>query len=155
MPLSLSASMFLFILIFNGDTSTRYFFLPDYVNSSKQSRVNCCEEAETGLLLLWWCPLNCKNNSCRLDNLPVPIVKPCFNPVNSHQTVALTQHLLIENTPAWRLKLVECQKRSFQSFDYTLLKARKFNYIVSLSVLVIISSVVPSFIHMVAMIVCN
>jgi hypothetical protein len=29
----------------------------DYNNSSRQSRFNCCEDAETGvMLLLWWCP---------------------------------------------------------------------------------------------------
>ncbi len=38
--------------------------LPDYANSTKQSQLKCCEDAETSFMyLLWWCPFKIQNKT--------------------------------------------------------------------------------------------
>jgi hypothetical protein len=44
----------------------RWHDLLNYANSSRQSRFKCCEDAETGsILLTWWCPFKIEK-----ENLP-------------------------------------------------------------------------------------
>jgi hypothetical protein len=63
-----------------GHAETGFTRLYRYQFVWLESRFNCCEDAETGfMLLLWWCPL--KNNSCRLNNLSIITIWAWFRPL--------------------------------------------------------------------------